>query len=259
MKVEITLNERKAIQLEMLTEIESFCKDNNIRYSLAFGTLIGAIRHHGYIPWDDDVDIMMPLPDMIRFKSLFKSEKLKYCDVDTEKYYEYHFSRISYLPTYRRKGILLKQYGVSIDLYPVIGFPDSHHDQETYFNKLIRLYKKRIFFINWRDRICRRFPINTIPGFTKAVKVFRDYTLYSTPKYGTTNTFFIHSGPPEWRKRLIFKYDLFKEMTTIEFEGKKLSIISCYHDYLTQFYGDYMQLPPVEERIPNHGGHFFWR
>ena len=68
---EITLEERKQIQLRMLIEIDAFCRKHNIRYSLAYGTLIGAIRHKGFIPWDDDVDIMMPLPDMLRFKELW--------------------------------------------------------------------------------------------------------------------------------------------------------------------------------------------
>ena len=68
----ITLDERKQIQLEMLIEIDKFCREHNIKYMLAYGTLIGAVRHKGYIPWDDDVDISMPLEDILRFKNEFK-------------------------------------------------------------------------------------------------------------------------------------------------------------------------------------------
>ena len=119
-KQAIALDERKKIQLEMLKEIDAFCRTNDIRYSLAFGTLLGAIRHKGFIPWDDDVDIMMPLPDMFKFKRLFYSNNLKYCDVDTENHYDFPFSRIAYKPTYRQRGLIFQSYGVCIDLYPVI-------------------------------------------------------------------------------------------------------------------------------------------
>ena len=84
MKQEISFEEKKRIQLEMLDEIDAFCRANNIRYSIAFGTLLGAVRHKGFIPWDDDVDIMMPLPDLMRFKQMFKSNTIDYLDVDIE-------------------------------------------------------------------------------------------------------------------------------------------------------------------------------
>ena len=74
---EITIEESKKIQLMILDSIDLFCKSNNLRYSLAYGTLIGAVRHHGFIPWDDDIDIMMPRPDYDKFLKLFKQENLK--------------------------------------------------------------------------------------------------------------------------------------------------------------------------------------
>lgn len=69
----LTLSELQSVSLEILCKIDSFCRKNNIRYSLTYGTLIGAVRHKGFIPWDDDVDIMMPRPDYERFLSEFKS------------------------------------------------------------------------------------------------------------------------------------------------------------------------------------------
>ena len=102
---EITFEERKKVHLEMLIEIEKFCRANNIRYTLAYGTLIGAIRHKGFIPWDDDVDIMMPLPDMLRFKEIFKSKTMCYCDVDTSDKYPYAFFFIADTRTHSKESM----------------------------------------------------------------------------------------------------------------------------------------------------------
>ena len=71
----MTLQEVQAINLEMMEEIHLFCVRNNIRYSLAYGSLIGAVRHEGFIPWDDDIDIMMPRPDFEVFSRSFQSQK----------------------------------------------------------------------------------------------------------------------------------------------------------------------------------------
>ena len=116
----LKVSEIKEIQLEMLDEVDSFCRKNSIKYSLAFGTLLGAIRHKGYIPWDDDMDIVMPLPDMLRFKKEFRSKLLKYCDIETEPNYEFSFSRITYTPTYSRKGLCMEFLLIYILL---LGYP----------------------------------------------------------------------------------------------------------------------------------------
>ena len=143
MKAPISFVERKKIQLEMLIEIDDFCRNHNIHYILAFGTLLGAIRHKGYIPWDDDVDISMPYEDLLRFKNEFKSDKLKYCDIDTEKYYDFPFSRVCYLPTYSKYGLICKSYGLSIDVYPLIEVSNSDEIISTawfYYSSLTSQY-----------------------------------------------------------------------------------------------------------------------
>lgn len=255
---EISLEEKKIVQLEMLKEIDSFCKANNIKYSLAFGTLLGAIRHKGFIPWDDDVDIMMPLPDMQRFKELFRSETMKYCDVDTEKYYEYGFSRIAHLKTYNKIGIIAETYGICIDLYPMVTIPNDELDIELFFQKASAFYNRRMRMINWRQHIIRYLPVKTIPGFQKAMKDYRDYVL-NTNNYGKTNKYYIVAGPLNIRKRTSYDFDLFEELIDVDFENYTFSGIKQYDNYLTMMYGDYMTPPPEDQRHPYHGGHYYWR
>lgn len=258
MKKEISLRERKQIQLGMLKEVDTFCQTNNIRYSLAFGTLLGAIRHKGYIPWDDDVDIMMPLPDMLRFKETFKSKELKYCDVDTESYYEYAFSRIVHMGTYDKKGLIYKQYGINIDLYPIISIPCVDKEKELFFQKAEKFQKRRLRLMEWRRRCVKYLPIKTIYGHEAAIRKYRDY-MFNTPRYGSTGLYYIIGGPLHLKERMTYNQDLFKNLISVKFEGVEFQAISQYDYYMRLRYGDYMQLPPIEERHPYHGGHYYWK
>ena len=251
----LTQNEIRQVQLEMLDELDTFCRANNIRYSLAFGTLLGAVRHKGYIPWDDDMDIIMPLPDMIRFKKTFKSEKVLYIDVDVIKHYQYHFSRVCYLPTYNKIGKFRKSYGVNIDIYPVVGMPDSEDEIQLFLKRLQPLYKTRMTLIGIRKRFSKYLSITYIPGFDSIIRRFRDVVLNSFPYQGAKN--FLHAGSV--RRVNIFDFDVFESIVDYEFEGHLYRGLERYDEYLTHCYGDYMKLPPEEDRRPYHGGNYFWK
>lgn len=251
---EITLEERKKVQLQMLIEIDAFCRKHSIRYSLAYGTLIGAIRHKGFIPWDDDVDIMMPLPDMLRFKEIFKSETMCYCDVDTDKKYQYAFSRIANTQTFNKEGVIAKSYGICIDLYPVLGMPKTIEEIDSFFIEAKKELARRMKFIKWKNRIVSHLPISYIPFFNKAMRRYRDF-LFQYPYNGTT-FFFTNGGELEMRN--IHNFDLFEEIIEVPFERYKFLSIARYDEFLRRFYGDYMQLPPEEQRVPYHTRHYYW-
>lgn len=253
----ISLEEQKAIQLEMLKEVDAFCKENEIRYSLAYGTLLGAIRHKGYIPWDDDMDLLMPLQDMIRFKELFKSESLKYIDVDVDKTYEFQFSRIINTNTINKKGIK-DGYGINIDLYPFIPVPRDQDERELFFNQARRIIKKRLLFIKWRSRLIKYLPIRSIPGFHHAIKRYRDYIL-GVEQYRDSGVYYIVAGPLSHQNQDTYFENLFDNMIEVDFEGCKFKAVSEYDLYLRQSYGDYMQLPPEDQRHPYHGGNYYWK
>ena len=257
-QAEVSLEERKIIQLEMLDEIDQFCRANNLRYSLAFGTLLGAIRHKGYIPWDDDVDIMMPLPDLLRFKQNFKSDNLQYCDVDTCPHFSYPFSRIAHKATYNRQGFAVS-YGVCIDLYVMIALPQSEVEQNAFFSIAEKLQNKRLRLVKWRSMINRHTFFPTIPGYDNAVIAYRDYLLFNSPQYGSTDYYYIIAGLLKLRNRMIYTHDLFDQMIEVEFEGRHFLAIKDYDEFLTLRYGDYMTPPPENQRVPYHGGHYYWK
>lgn len=256
---ELSLEERKAVQLEMLNEIDAFCRENEIKYSLAFGTLLGAVRHKGFIPWDDDLDIMIPLSELDKFKTKFVSDNLKYIDVDNESNYLYHFSRITDKRTYDVLSNQQKAYGICIDLYIIANVPDNHNERERFFAEFEELQRKRVNLINWNSRCYRYLHLPfQIPGIRHIVKKMRDLFIKGN-KYGSTNTYYALAGLPELRNKMIYDRDLFNNMTELEFEGKEYKCIQDYDYFLTLRYGDYMQLPPVENRVPYHEGHYYWK
>ena len=256
MEKEVSVEERKSIQLEMLEEIDSFCRLHQIRYIIAYGTLIGAIRHQGFIPWDDDVDIIMPLSDMLRFKEEFQSEKLQYCDVDTYKGHQFPFSRIAYKPTYSKTGKVSQSYGVNIDLYFTIGISDNDEKVDNFFKGANRLLKCRLLARKVNEILTRHLPIRSIPGYNKINRIYRDYYMRACV-HDNPKRFFAVSGLPIWTE--VYDFDLFANLIDVKFENLTLLAPAEYHRFLTQEYGDYMQLPPEEERHPYHGGRYFWK
>ena len=251
----VTQKERQQIQLEMLREIDTFCRQKGIRYSLSNGTLLGAIRHGGYIPWDDDVDIVMPLPDVLRFKQEFQSKNLKYCDIDTEPHYEFPFPRIAYQPTYAKKGLIYKACGINIDLYPVLGMPQTKEECERFFEKAAARREALLRVRRWNYRVRNRFPVKSLPIYDKTVRRFRDF-LYAYPYQGT-HYFFHFGGFIRWSK--VFEQDLLENMSDITFEGEKFMGFSDWNGYLRHVYGDYMQLPPEDQRKPYHNEKYYWK
>ena len=257
----ITIEEKRKIFLEMLQEVDVFCRSHNIRYSLSSGTLIGAIRHKGFIPWDDDLDITMPLPDMIRFKDEFVSEKIKYCDVDTERNHFLPFSRLVYLPTYSKVGLFNKGLGVNIDVYPIVGLSSSAKERESYFKLAMKIYTIRRHFMKLSSCIQKVTPFSCFPGTRQIVKKYRECELFRSNPYNQSKLYFriADALKPNIIKRDILDFDLFDQLVDINFETITCKTTAHYHKYLTQKYGDYMQLPPESDRVPKHDADYYWR
>ena len=249
----------KAIQLEILDGIDTFCKANDIRYSLAYGTLIGAVRHKGYIPWDDDIDLLMPRPDYDRFIREFKSDWDEVVNLTDKDACVETFAKVCRKDTVMVDLELGRSlWGVNVDIFPIDGAPEEGLEER--FN---RMEKER----EWISRLCpfykvvgkdkakwllkyilKRLRFLSLSGCVKVKQAIenelRSYAFGETPLAGA---YFGDDGirefmPTEW----------FQEYTTLEFEGKPYSVLTHYHDYLTRLFGDYMQLPPEDKRVSHH-------
>ena len=256
----ITPDELKTIQLDLLRKTADFCEQNGFRYFLCGGTLIGAIRHNGYIPWDDDIDIAMPRPDYDRFVQTFNQPD-NYCqvvDLDTDINYPYAFAKV-----YDNRTILKELYykgeiGVYIDLFPADGVKCVNQ-----IRKIMRLHKilhtKRA---NYYKRTISKKIINTfgkmllLPFSAHQIATWidnecRKYAFGSVPKAGLIAN---PLGVGEMVDKHVFDGDVYQE-----FEGRLYRVPAGYDAWLRSIYGDYMQLPPVEHRVTHHTFQAWWK
>ena len=250
---ELTLEDRKAIQLTMLDEIDKFCVEHNIHYMLDSGTMIGAVRHKGFIPWDDDVDIAMSKDDIDKFKNEFESDHLKYCDVYTDKLYDHSQSRIVDTRTFSVNRFGDKCYGICIDLHVIVGLPNNKKDIENFLCKgrILRNVRKRLRGL--QQRLVHYFHIKQDYLYATFVKIARDH-VYCRPN-DSDKYYFVHCGPYKWN--YVFDFNPLESVVFVDFEGHKYPIPKRYNDFLTHKYGDYMTLPPESEQHPYHGYHYY--
>lgn len=261
------MKETQEIALDILTIIADICEKENFRYYLIYGTLIGAVRHKGYIPWDDDVDIMMPRPDYERFldyMSLHGQEypHLRVFNTRTCKEYPYMISRVSDVRYYIDMDNE-KDYGMGIfvDVYPYDGLGNTKDEAVKYGLKGDRLSS----FCYQATR--ERFAIETtVSPFRKIIK----FPFYLLSKLCGKNFFQKRLEKLEGQKdydqsqyigcviwlsggeKDIFKKEWFDEFIKVPFEGSLFRIPKEYDTILRNIYGDYMKLPPEKDRVGHH-------
>lgn len=263
-KITISLSEIKDIQLGILNVIDCFCKSKNLRYSLAAGSLLGAVRHQGYIPWDDDIDIMIPRPDYERFIREFNgyNANLVLQDANTDPSHYLPFAKV-----YDNRTELISSNsigGVYVDIFPIDGLPDISNIS-NYYEKVVKLTKLLWYsmkpnykYVDGNKLLLKGKIMVKALIFPSRNTVVRDWQrLFNTyPFDGSSNAGAIVSdyGLREHLPRAVF--DNYVDML---FEGRYYKCIEAYDVYLRNLYGDYMQLPPVEERVSHHNNHVFWR
>ncbi len=249
---ELTHREIQLGLLEILKDIDAFCKKHHIRYSIAYGTLLGAVRHKGFIPWDDDVDLQMPRPDFDRFVSTYRSTRFR-CLYNNERFTQY-FAKVEDPTTLcdEMKVSGKMQLGLNVDIFPIDGKPVGEENQIVH-EKRVGKFVRRMFII--RRGFFSRYDINfaKIEAFLhkpsywlgKAEAMLKKYDYETSGFRGTTCCTF--KGLKE-----IFPGDVFDGYTTLEFEGVHFQSFEQWDRILRQQYGDYMQIPPVDQQRFHH-------
>lgn len=261
---ELSLREVQLAELEILKQLSALCDKLSLRYCLAYGTLIGAARHKGFIPWDDDVDIMMPRPDYEKLISYMAAHEndlrpLKLMSIYNNPEYIYPIARLCDT-RYEVHYHGAKDYGLGlfVDIYPFDGYGDSVEEAE----KIFLAHRRPIQMIfqagsdhfvkstkgGWRTPF--KFALYCGAKVTGAKRLIEKLELrakkhpYDSCKLVSCTV---------WDSRRIFlPRDAFGEMAKLSFEDAEFTVPADYDRILTIIYGDYMKLPPESDRIGHH-------
>lgn len=258
----INFDELKELQLSILDEVAEFCDKENINYFLTAGTLIGAIRHKGYIPWDDDIDICMLREDYEKFIRIFprNHDNLYIYKHDEKEHPEcpFFFTKVCKRGTVINEFFLdndkIKGCGVNIDIFPIDRSP-SYEKAKRAINKIMMI--KRLVGIKSSQK-----DFSSLKGIGKylislllmpiSVNFFNRMLNNVLAKECSKDGQFAACMVWGYGEREIISSDTFNSSIDVDFEGRKFKAMKKYEVYLTAVYGDYMKLPPEEQRVTHH-------
>lgn len=261
---QIDIEELKKIQLELLSAVHNICEKENLRYSLGGGSLLGAVRHKGYIPWDDDIDIMMPRPDYDAFIAYCLSHDIPYKihSWETDKDYVDLSAKF-----YDPKTVLEDEnmvngskIGVNIDIFPIDGLGNTYKKavkafKSTAFKRNLLIAKQWKKFFRSKTHAWYfepfRFAFFVLSRFVSKRRLFKKILKkYTKIDFNSVN--FAGAVGGSYREKEVLHQTVFTEYIELPFEELNFKAIKAYDTYLSSIYGDYMKLPPEEKRVSHH-------
>ncbi len=262
----IEIDEMRQRLLSMAEYLQNICKENGLKMFLSGGTLLGAVRHKGLIPWDDDIDVHMPRPDYDRLIKIFKEKenigKYKLLSHELNDKYVYTFAKLVDDDTLLIEDDIYSgvDMGLYLDIFPIDGLGDDIATAEKQMKKmnkylvmnyalLVKPWRKKCtFFKNFAIELMRcAVKIYGINRLHKKIRKLAKSLPYEQCEY--VGEYIDQVGS----NRIVRRSEVYGDSVDMQFEGLKLPAPVGWDKYLTQFYGDYMQLPPEKKRVATHG------
>ena len=241
--------------LEIMKQVHIICVDNDIKYTLIGGSLIGAIRHQGFIPWDDDMDIGMTWDNYVKFLQVIKIYHHEWLEFDypdcREDYYQTFVKAYDSRTTFVEEQHSLKQArGIFIDIMPISNAGNTYCHACFQFKchkLLLAFYRRRGYDLG------KNIIKETTFRFVGKLFNTHFWNLLIRKQYDWLNRkYSIFVSDMDGNTKGIVKAELFKKYKLVKFEGYDLMAISKFDEYLKHVFGDYMKLPPIEEQTPHH-------
>lgn len=259
----IEIEETREILLSLMDDIHAFCEKYGIKYYLAFGTLLGAVRHNGFIPWDDDIDIHMPRPDYDRFIELYSIEgKNVLLDNRLNENYKYPYAKL-----YKKGTLIIERganvgvdVGIFVDIFPLDALGNSEKEAKKLMRKIYPyvILNLSLLVDQWRDNISfvKNFAIWNLHnvalimgGHKKLLKKMNEIVR----SYDYNESTYVGEFIDEVQYKRIIVKKLLETRVLHVFEDRQYYIPVGYDKILTDFYGDYMTPPPPEKQVLTHG------
>ncbi len=265
--------EQKKVLLDILIKIDTACKENNISYSLCFGSLLGAIRHNGFIPWDDDIDIALPRKDYEKLFQVLISGNIpgiKVVSFKNSSSYNYLFMK-----AYDTRTVISDEVGrtsdlkigVYVDIFPIDGLGEGNLSKayrafraKSFFRELIVAYNWRRYFRSQTHSLYIepiRFLMFLLSRYLPIKKLLRNVdNFYSELSTRSSEYSAIVCGA--YRTKEIMPSSIFSNFINVNFQGHSFMGFRDYDQYLTNLYGDYLKLPPMDKQVSHHSFSAFW-
>jgi lipopolysaccharide cholinephosphotransferase len=249
------LRRMQLIELEILQELARRCESASLRWFVIGGTLLGAARHGGFIPWDDDIDVGMPRPDYERFDVLCRRSpdtRFAWQSSGTDPAYPFLYGKLLLVGTRVEEAPLAGlpiRLGVSIDVFPLDGAPGSGPGRWVH----ALAYKAAATALGARIRRAgiRRYVAYPMRALPRSWAIGLVGLLARRFTYDGS-TYVVNAGGAWGYGRECQPRRRLEPPATLEFEGMRVPVPGRWHEYLAQIYGDYMRLPPPDERHPRH-------